>query len=168
MDQADSPTLTADRARALIRRELSTATRVGFTLLLLVTLLAAGLISLLWMTEPNSLPFRTQMAFGMIVVFNLCWAVLCGWVLAQRKVLFAAQQVIAGWMAVVFCAIFLLMASFIAYQRAHLAALMTVTGFGVLQMVAALMLLGRARRHRRKLLYRRDELMNELAISGST
>ena len=108
MRQVETIGLTVEQVQEMARRELSTPTRIGYLLLLMFTLMGAGLIGTLWLTEPGPLPLRTQVAFGLLVAINLSWSALFGWVLTQRKVLFAIHSVIAGWMAVAFCSVFLL------------------------------------------------------------
>jgi hypothetical protein len=152
------PTIGVDQIHLAMRRELSTRRRVVYLLLMLGTLTAAGLIGSLWLTEPGSLPLRTQLAFGCLVVINLSWAAFCGWVLARRQVLFAAHRVIAGWMAIGFCLLFLGMGLLIAYQRGNSRALIVIAVIGAAEVCAAIVILTRAQRSRRQLLARRDEL----------
>lgn len=163
MHAQTSPKLDAAAVRRMLQEELSTKVRVGYTLLLLVGLTAAVLISSLWLTEPGPIPTRTQIAFGLIVAINLAWATLAAWVLTRRKVLYAMHRVIAGWMAVAFCAAFLLIGLAIAYQRANWTALAVIGIIGSAQIVVAIALLLRARRRRSELLARRDQLRDELA-----
>src|SRR5215213_3226703 len=99
--------LTVEQVQEMVRRELSTPKRVAYSLLCMFTLMAAGLIALLWWTEPAPLPLRTQVAFGLLMAINVAWSVFFGWVVTRRKVLFAMHSVIAGWMAIAFCSIFL-------------------------------------------------------------
>jgi len=93
---------------------------------------------------------------------------LFGWVLTRRKVLFAMHRVIAGWMAVGFCAIFLLAGLMIALVRMNTTALAFVVSVGTGQLVIATVILRRARRRRRELLARRDELAGKLAQHRET
>lgn len=158
---SQSPDIAA--ARSLMRSELSTAARVGYTLLLLIGITGAGLVGSLWLTEPGPLPTRTHWAFGLIIAINMSWAILSAWVLLQRKVLYARHRVIAGWMAVVFCAGFLVIGGAIACQRANVKALILIGIVGIAELILAVALLRRARRRRRELLARRDELCRQLA-----
>ena len=155
--------LTVEQVQAMARRELSMPTRIGYLLLLMLTLMGAGLISTLWITEPEPLPLRTQVAFGLLVTINLAWSALFSWVLTQRKVLFAIHNVIAGWMAVAFCSVFLLAGLAIGLMRMNTTALILVGVVGSVQLFAAIILLKRSRRRRRELLARRDELTGALA-----
>jgi hypothetical protein len=159
MTHCGAPTLTAEQIRNAIQRELSTGKRVVYVLLMLVTLTAAGLIAALWLTEPVPLPLRTQLVFSILLVINLSWAGFCGWVLVRRQVLFAAHRVIAGWMAVIFCFLFLGTGSAIAYQRASSAAFASIVLLGAIEAGVAIVVLQRALRYRRQLITRRDELM---------
>jgi hypothetical protein len=163
MTRSQSTGLTVEQVQAMLHRELSTPTRVGYLLMLLVTLLAAGLVGMLWLTEPRSLPVRTHLAFSALVAINLAWAALSGWVVTRRKVLFAAHNVIAGWMAVTFCTVFLASGIVIAMVRMNLLALVAVVLVGGAQLFAAVAVLIHARRRRRQLLSRRSELSDMLS-----
>lgn len=163
MKPIETSALTIAQVQEMARRELSTPTRIGYLLLLMVALLGAGLIGTLWLTEPQPLPLRTQVAFGLLVMINLAWSALFGWVLTQRKVLFAIHSVIAGWMAVVFCSIFLLLGLVIGFARMNTTALALVGVVGTAQLFAAIILLKRSQRRRRELVARRHELVEALA-----
>jgi hypothetical protein len=163
MNDTLAPTLGPEVIRQAMHKELSTAARVGYILLLLVGIGGALLIGSLWLTEPRPFPLRTHLAFGMLMAVNLSWAALSTWVLSRRKVLYAQHKVIGGWMAIVFCAAFLLLGMGIAYQRGNTNALLVIMLGGVAQLVVASALLVRARRQRSELLARRDELCKQLA-----
>jgi hypothetical protein len=163
MRQLETTGLTVEQVQAMARRELSMPTRIGYLLLLMLTLMGAGLISTLWITEPEPLPLRTQVAFGLLVAINLSWSALFSWVLTQRKVLFAIHNVLAGWMAVAFCSIFLLAGLAIGWMRMNTTALVLVGVVGSVQLLAAIIMLRRSRRRQRELLARRDELTDALA-----
>ena len=158
MNASQSYGLTVEQVQEMVRRELSTPKRVGYASLGMLTLTAAGLIGTLWWTEPEPLPLRTQMAFGLLMAINVAWSVFCCWVVTRRKVLFAAHSVIAGWMAVAFCSLFLLMGLAIVLARANWAAVITVGAFGFAQLLIAMLVLRNAQWRRSALLARRDEL----------
>jgi hypothetical protein len=160
--------MTVEQVQAMVRRELSTTTRIGYLLLLMITLLAAGLIGTLWLTEPGSLPLRTHLAFAARVAINLAWSALFGWVVTRRKVLFAAHNVIAGWMAVAFCSVFLVSGLVMAIVKVNVTVLIAVVLVGGAQLVAAVAILMHARRRRRQLLSRRSELTEMLSERQST
>jgi hypothetical protein len=153
-----SKTLTVEQAQEMVRRELSAPKRLGYLLLLMMTLVAACLISTLWITEPAPLPLRTHVAFGLLTFINLAWSVLFGWIVTRRKVLFAQHRVIAGWMALAFCALFLIVGLVVAAIRMNTTALAFVGVVGMCQLLLAIVVLKRARHRRRELLARRDEL----------
>jgi hypothetical protein len=163
MSALKSNGLTVDQVQQLVRRELSTPKRVGYSLLCMFTVTAAGLIALLWLTEPAPLPLRTQVAFGLLVAINLAWSVFFGWVVTRRKVLFAMHSVIAGWMSVAFCSIFLLMGLAIAVARMNFTALAAVGILGAAQLIVAALVLRQAQRRRNSLLARRHDLVSALA-----
>jgi hypothetical protein len=162
MKYANPASLTVEQAQRLVRRELSTRARLGYLFLLMMTLTAAGLIGTLWITESAALPLRTHVAFGLLTMINLSWSALFGWVLTRRKVLYAMHRVIAGWMALAFSALFLLLGLMIAVVRTDATASALIGLVGTGQLVVAIILLRRARRRRHELLARRDELAGML------
>jgi hypothetical protein len=151
-------TLTVEAAQEIVRRELSTSKRLGYLLLLMLTLTAACLIGALWITEPAPLPLRTNVAFGLLTLINLAWSGLFGWIVTRRKILFAQHRVIAGWMALAFCALFLIVGLVMAAIRMNTTALAFVGVVGSCQLLVAILVLKRARYRRHELLARRDEL----------
>jgi hypothetical protein len=151
-------TLTIEAAQEMVRRELSTPKRLGYLMLLMLTLAAACLIGTLWITEPAPLPLRTNVAFGLLTSINLAWSGLFGWIVTRRKILFAQHRVIAGWMALAFCALFLIVGVVIAAIRMNTTALAFVGVMGTCQLLLASLVLKRARDRQRQLLIRRDEL----------
>jgi hypothetical protein len=153
-----SVTVTVKQAQEMVRRELSTPKRLGYLLLLMLTLTAACLIGTLWITEPAPLPLRTHIAFGLLTFINLAWSVLFGWIVIRRKVLYAQHKVIAGWMALAFCALFLIVGLVVAAVRMNTTAFAFVGVVGMCQILLAALILKRARYRRRELLARRDEL----------
>ena len=72
-------TLGVEDVQKLVRDELSTSARLGYTALAVTSLGVAGVVTSLLMTEP-SLPFRTQAAFTVIALGGLAWTALavCG------------------------------------------------------------------------------------------
>jgi hypothetical protein len=61
----------------------------------------AGLTGFLWWTE-DDLPVRTQIGFAAVVAIGLGWVFVAGRALLKRGRLFAADKVIAGWIALGF------------------------------------------------------------------
>jgi hypothetical protein len=167
MTRLESASLTIEQVQDMVRRELSAPMRMGYLLMLMITLTGAGLIGTLWLTEPGPLPLRTHVAFGALVVVNAAWAALFGWLLTRRKVLYAVHRVIAGWMAVLFCGIFLIAGLAIALMKMNFTAMIAFGLVGAAQTIIAITILRRARRHRSQLLARRDELTARLAKARS-
>jgi hypothetical protein len=158
-------TLTVEQAQEMVRRELSTPKRLGYLLLLMMTVTAACLIGTLWITEPAPLPLRTHVAFGLLTAINLAWSALFAWIVTRRKVLYAMHRVIAGWMALGFCALFLIAGLVLAGLRMNTTAFAFVGVVGMCQLMLAIVSLKRARHRRRELLARRDELTAKLLQS---
>jgi hypothetical protein len=153
----------ADMQR-VVAAELSQPSRLGHVLLLVVSLIVATAIGSLWATEP-SLPRRTQVAFALIVIIAVAWAVFSGWVLARRRVLFGADRVLAAKMGLAFSMLGTVGMGALGYwgglgRGAYLGAL----GQALLCCLAAVLLI-RARRHVEALSRRRWEL--EERINGS-
>ncbi len=64
----------------------------------LLGLVGAGLISVLWATEPG-LPVRTRAALAVLVTVGLGWTTFGTWAVTRRTPLFARDRVIAAWLA---------------------------------------------------------------------
>lgn len=143
-------------------RELSLRDRVIYLLLLLFDLAVGTVVASLWLTEP-SLPPRTHVAFGLIVLGSLVWAGFFTWTLARRKVLLARHRLIAGRIAMTFTALFTLGCLVIATRDPELRAPgLAAAGFGAVLCAVAALVLTRARRRYRELLTRRDQLERQL------
>ena len=144
--------------RQLARGELSLKARVGFVALLLMASGMTTVILSLWVTEA-ALPWRAQLAFGVMCLIGASWVAFATWALATRRPLFARDRVIAGRMAVAFTALFLaggIAAAIVANNTAAYAVLFT----GVAMLVVAIQVLMGARRRFAELLARRAELAN--------
>ena len=97
----------APALQRLTDAELSLRSRLGYVALLLAALMMTGVISALWLTEPE-LPARTHLAFAAMIVIGSSWVVFALWVLTHRRVLLATHRIVAGRMAVTFTALFVL------------------------------------------------------------
>ncbi len=124
-------TLGVEDVQKLVRDELSTSARLGYTALAVTSLGVAGVVTSLLMTEP-SLPFRTQAAFTVIALGGLAWTALAVSVLARRRVLFARHSVAASTLATTLAAIFLIGAIALRDRAGMLAVLVN----GVMLVVA--------------------------------
>lgn len=164
----ETPRPAAEEVRKRLAGELSTRSRLLYTLLLLVDLTLAAAVGSLWLTEP-SLPARTHIAFGLLLAFALTWSGFLLWTLTRRKVLLAWHRVLAGRLAVVFCSIFTLGALGLGLaqpERRGVGFSMAAMG-GFLLLVAIAILLA-ARRRYRELTARRRHLERELEGGGSS
>lgn len=156
-----SPTLPD--VQRLLDAELSLRSRLGYVALLLGSLGMAALAGALWLTEP-ALPFRTQVAFALMIVIGLSWTVFSVWVLRHRRVLYARQHIVAGRMAVAFTSVFVVSALAIGYGSGKDGAYAAAALGGVMLIAAVLMLL-RGHRAFNRLAERRDGLARELGRS---
>lgn len=145
-----------DFARRIAAAELSPRSRIAHGALLAAALTMTMIITALWLTEPD-LPLRTRTAFAVLTAIGAIWSGYAVWVLTQRRVLFARQRVIAGWLATIFTSIFAAGAfaiGIVANSPAGLAA----GGLGLALVVVSVLLLQRARRRLTALIDRRREL----------
>lgn len=147
---------TADVQR-LLAGELARASKPGHIALLLAGLTGAGLSAALLLTE-TALPTRTRLAFLALTAIGLAWSAFAAWVLARRGTLLGAQRIVAGRMAVAFTTLFTIGTLALGGWAA--------TVVGVALMIAAVMLLMRARSQVAALARRRAELERELAVRG--
>lgn len=162
----DHPALPLDQARRLVAGETSLRSRVVYCLLLVTSLCMTCLVVALLLTEPQ-LPIRTRIAFAALVAIGLAWSGFFGWVLARRRVLYAAHRVIAGRLATLASGIFvagcLTLAALVPEQAAvGLAA----GGLGAVLVAVSIGVLWRATRRRAQLLSLRSRLESELAATA--
>ena len=143
----------------MLRAELSFKTRAAYLVgLLLTATFAIGLVSL-WLTEPH-LPARTHVAFGLLVIINAGWSAFCAWALAQRKVLYARQGVIAGRMAVLWSAVFVVGALAAGYASGRAGAGFLAALLGIVLLGGALVMLRRATARHQHLLQLKRSLLS--------
>lgn len=159
----NDPRPSLEEVRKSLAGELSTRSRLVYTVLLLVDLGLAMAVASLWLTEPL-LPARTQIAFGLLVAFALTWSGFLLWTLTRRKVMLARHRVLSGRIAVTFCSIFTLGALALGlFQPDRQAAGLAMAGMGGVLLLVAVALLVPAQRRYRELMARRVELERELA-----
>ena len=161
----DIPTIDVGAIRSLLAAELSLKARLAHVGLLLIALAVAGGVGSLLLTEPD-LPMRTRLAFAGITLIGLAWAGFATWVLTRRKILYARQQIVAGRMAVAFCAVFVIGALAAGVSLGNPRAAAGAAGFGLLLLGLAVGVLVRARRHHAALLHLRDVLKREARSAG--
>jgi hypothetical protein len=141
-------------------RGLSLPRRIGYTVAGLGGLLGSGCISLLWATEPTSLPARTQAAFAAMIIVGMTWAGVAAWTLGRRP-LFAIDRVVAAGLALALSVLWTIWGAALAWNRGGLIALLTVAGVGLAFAVVSGTLLLRARAYRATLLDRKRRLEQE-------
>lgn len=159
----NDPRPSLEEIRKSLAGELSTRSRLAYTVLLLVDLGLAVAVASLWLTEPG-LPARTHIAFGLLVAFALVWSGFLLWTLTRRKVMLARHRVLAGRLAVTFCSLFTLGALALGlFQPERRATGLSAAGMGGFLLLVAVALLVPAQRRYRELMARRLELERELA-----
>ncbi|MDZ7788937.1 MAG: hypothetical protein U5L08_00290 [Xanthomonadales bacterium] len=145
--------------RELTEKTLSPTGRYAHLLLLVAAACMGVLVLALLLTEP-ALPFRTQAAFGAMLLIAASWVGYSAWTLFRRP-LMHAHRVVAGTLASAFSGLFAVVA-FTAAAMTQSQAAWLAGGLGALMLAVALILLARARRQRRALLARRDALEQAL------
>jgi hypothetical protein len=158
----DIPKVPTEEIQRLIAGELSLASRLGHTFLLLMALAMTGVIGSLWLTEP-SLPGRTQIAFALMIVIGFSWVAYAIWVLTRRRVLLAGHRIIAARMAVTFSALFVAGFAILGVWGPVARVGFTAAAFGLVMLAVAIALLLHARKQFARLLERRQVLEVELA-----
>lgn len=157
------PAASVASAHALVDAELSTTARFGHGALLLFATAMTIAIGSLWATEP-SLPLRTHVAFGVMVLIGLSWAAYATWVLTTRRVLLGRHRVVAGRMAVTFTSTFIAGSLLVAVTTGHPAGY-AAAGLGAGMLAVAAWLLVRARRQMVRLVARRAEIQRTMDAS---
>jgi hypothetical protein len=158
----DDPRVSIADIQRLAAAHLSLPSRVGHVSLLMASAMMAATIGSLWVTEP-SLPWRTHVAFAVIVSAAVAWAIFATWVLVRRRVLFGTDRVLAARMGLGFSALGAIGLTALglwghAGRGAYLGALMHVVLCGV-----AAVLLVKARRRVEALSRRRRVVVCLLA-----
>ncbi|MDV3457195.1 hypothetical protein RZN05_09395 [Sphingomonas sp. HF-S4] len=95
----------AEIVRRIAAAQLSLWPRIAHGALLAAALAMTIVLVSLWLTEPD-LPLRTRTAFAVLAAIGGLWSGYAAWVLTARRVLFARQRVVAGWLALAFTTIF--------------------------------------------------------------
>ncbi|MEU8242682.1 hypothetical protein AB0C07_30880 [Actinoplanes missouriensis] len=139
-----------------VLRGLSLRRRIALVLVGLAGGCGAALLLLLWLTEPGPLPLRTRLAFGGLVVVGVSWAAYAIGTLT-RMPMFAADRVIAAWLALIFTTGTAAASLAVAIARPGPVAV-AATATALLTVSAAAALLRRARAHRAAL---RDRLSSD-------
>lgn len=160
MTMNSSASDTETELHRLTSRVLSPGSRYGHVALLLVGLLMCVLLISLLATEPD-LPPRTSLAFAVMLGIGTCWVGYASWVLRFRRPLLGVHRVVAGWMAVLFTALFLGGAAVMLISRGGTEFEAAVVS-GAVMFALALAVLFQARARVRRLQARRAELEQQL------
>ncbi|GAA1658160.1 hypothetical protein ACFQY4_17315 [Catellatospora bangladeshensis] len=153
---SDQPRLSAQEIVERLGTAVSRRARIRAVTALVAGLSGAALVSLLWLTEPEPLPGRTRLAFALLTAICLAWAGYGGWLLTRKVVLFAADRVVAAWIALSASTATTVLLAVIAAGRGT--GLWPVLAVGAVFAAVSLLLLARAHRERARLLRRRAEL----------
>ncbi|XTZ14502.1 hypothetical protein ACQSSU_23880 [Micromonospora echinospora] len=138
---------------------LSVRTRIRAVAALLAGLAGAVFVVSLWWSEPGPLPGRTQLAFALFTVFSVAWACYGGWLLTRKVPLFATEQVIAAWIALIASVVTTGLVAIVAGRSGT--GLVPALAIGGLFVAAALVLALRAHTRRAALLRRIRKLTGE-------
>lgn len=141
--------VSVEQMQRIVAGQLSLWSRIAYTALLVVSLLMAGGLGSLLLTE-EGLPRRTQVAFVVMIFIGLSWVAYAGWVLTSRRVLLAGHRIIAARMAITFTSIFVIGALVLSQWPAVL--------FGTALLTVATAMFFHARRRFAELMARRREL----------
>ncbi|MFE3645410.1 transmembrane transport protein [Streptomyces sp. NPDC059169] len=141
-----------EQLERVLAAEVSWHARLRHVAVGLVGGCGAALIAVLWATEPDALPGRTQAAFAGLITIGLAWAVFAGWVLSRRRPLFARDRVLSARIALAATMVTALAGVALAAVRGSAADLVATAAGGGVFTVAAVLALVRARRRRRELL----------------
>lgn len=138
--------------------EVSLRSRMRYVSVGLAGLCGAVLVAVLWATEPDPLPMRTQAAFGGLIAVGLAWACFATWALRRRRPLFAQDQVLGARLALVVTSVTSIVGVVLVAVRGTAAGALGAALVGVVFIAAAGLLLVRAQNRRRELLRLRDAL----------
>ncbi len=155
--KSDSRPFNVQAVQQLLRDELSMASRLPYVLLLLLSTAMVVVVGSLWLTEPG-LPPRTQIAFGALCAIGAGWITFCVWVLTQRRVLYARQQVISARLGMIFCALFAVGSAVVGLAQSAMLGGLLAGGCGLVLFGFAYGMHLRAVRHHNTLLQLRNSL----------
>ena len=163
MTHPTPPATLANDLRQLTALELSLPSRLRYVALLLGASTMSAIVIALLVTEPK-LPVRTSVALGVMAVIGVCWIVFAAWVLTRKRVLLGSHRIIAGRLAVVFSAVFVIGALSVGLTTSQ-ASPLAAAAMGAVMLSVAVTMLARAKRQFVQLSKRRDELQRSLGRS---
>lgn len=156
-DRADRHGPGTEEVLAVLDRDLSRSERLRYLAVGLASFVVTAVTGSLWATE-TSLPLRTHLAFGGIVVLGAAWMAMVTYVLTRRRPLYAADRVLATGLALGVTSVVGIATTVLAWSRGGV-----LTGVGAGAVATALVTAGAivhlgARRKRDALLDRRRRL----------
>ena len=160
MTHPTPPATLANDLRQLTALELSLPSRLRYVALLLGASTMSAIVIALLVTEPK-LPVRTSVALGVMAVIGVSWMVFAAWVLTRKRVLLGSHRIIAGRLAVVFSAVFVIGALSVGLTTSQ-ASPFAAAAMGAVMLSVAVTMLARAKRQFAQLSKRRDELQRLL------
>lgn len=160
MTHLNPPQSVADELRRLTAQELSLPSRLRYVMLLLVAAAMTAISIALLATEP-ALPLRTSVSFAVLALIGASWTIFAAWVLTRKHALLGNHRVVAGRLAVLFCAVFVIGALAVGVATSRLAPF-AAAGEGAVMLAVAIAQWARARRRFEALSRRREELQREL------
>ena len=160
MTHSTPPATLAEELRRLTALELSLPSRLRYVALLLAAATMTTIVTALLVTEPM-LPTHTSIALGVMTVIGVSWMMFAAWVLTRKRVLLGSHQIVAGRLAVVFSAVFVIGALAVGVATSN-ASPFAAAAMGAVMLSVAVTMLARAKRHVAHLSKRRDELQRLL------
>ena len=151
-----TPPTLADLSR-LIDTALSPRERTRYLTLLMGALSVTVAVASVWLTE-SSLPLRTHLALGAIVVVGASWTIYATWVLVRRQTLLPTHRVVAARMGVGFSALFSMSSVAVAWWTPFGRQAVPAALVGTAWCVTAVVVLWRAQRRVAALRARRGAL----------
>ena len=156
MTHPTPPATLANDLRQLTALELSLPSRLRYVALLLGASTMSAIVIALLVTE-SKLPVRTSVALGVMAVIGVSWIVFAAWVLTRKRVLLGSHRIIAGRLAVVFSAVFVIGALSVGLTTSQ-SSPFAAAAMGAVMLSVAVRMLARAKRQFVQLSKRRDEL----------
>jgi len=160
MTHPTPPATLANDLRQLTALELSLPSRLRYVALLLGASTMSAIVIALLVTE-SKLPVRTSVALGVMAVIGVSWIVFAAWVLTRKRVLLGSHRIIAGRLAVVFSAVFVIGALSVGLTTSQ-SSPFAAAAMGAVMLSVAVTMLARAKRQFVQLSKRRDELQRLL------
>ena len=160
MTHPTPPATLANDLRQLTALELSLPSRLRYVALLVGASTMSAIVIALLVTEPK-LPVRTSVALGVMAVIGVSWIVFAAWVLTRKRVLLGSHRIIAGRLAVIFSAVFVIGALSVGLMTSQ-ASPIAAAAMGAVMLSVAVTMLARAKRQFVQLSRRRDELQRLL------